>query len=317
MGKLRSPLRWAGSKAWLVPILEKRLEDVSYARFVELFAGGASLSFQRAEKRVLLNDLNVSLCEFYIALKFGLSPRERSDVDSEQFLALRTRLNQVRSEMGTNRGYDRLEHADLFYFVNKYGFNGLWRENKKGQVNTPWNKKKYVKYPDFSLYNDCMSEWEIVNGSYDKVSVMKGDLVFADPPYDATFSDYTSSGFSWDDQVRLAEHLRDLGTDPEISVIATNSKTSRIVELYSDLGFTLTTESAPRNISSDGNRDRIDEMVAYLNLRQTTKELESVKLDSERLRDLVEEGAKLREEFERRTATSRIITTDDLNFRCR
>jgi DNA adenine methylase len=115
---------------------------------------------------------------------------------------------------------------------------------------------------------ESMSEWEIVNGSYEKVPVRKGDFVFADPPYDLTFNDYTSEGFSWDDQVRLATHLRDLSTESDASVIATNSSTPRIIELYRDLGFTVTIESAPRRVSPSGNRDRVNEMVAYLNLQQ-------------------------------------------------
>jgi len=55
-------------------------------------------------------------------------------------------------------------------------------------------------------------------------------------PYDVEFTEYSQNGFTWDDQVRLAQWL---AKHPG-PVVASNQATKRIVELYRGLGFQLT-----------------------------------------------------------------------------
>jgi DNA adenine methylase len=68
--------------------------------------------------------------------------------------------------------------------------------------------------------------------------------VYADPPYDDGFTNYSAGGFSWDDQVRLVKFLADY----DGPVIISNKATSRIEELYLDHGYSLTHVDAPRRI---------------------------------------------------------------------
>jgi len=86
--------------------------------------------------------------------------------------------------------------------------------------------------------------------------------VYADPPYDVEFRQYSPDGFSWDDQVRLAQWLaRHLGP-----VVLSNQATERIVRLYEQLGFRLTFLDAPRRISCTGDRSPAREVIATRNL---------------------------------------------------
>ena len=92
--------------------------------------------------------------------------------------------------------------------------------------------------------------------------VVRGDFVYADPPYDVPFTGYAKAGFSWADQERaacwLAKH-----SGP---VVLVNQATDRILRLYRSLGFTLRFLTAPRRISCTGDRTPAREVVALRNL---------------------------------------------------
>ena len=84
------------------------------------------------------------------------------------------------------------------------------------------------------------------------------DFVYADPPYDVEFTSYAKEGFTWDDQVRLAEWL---AKHPG-PVVLSNQATERVVRLYTELGFTLRFLDAPRRISCNGDRAPAREVLA-------------------------------------------------------
>ena len=76
------------------------------------------------------------------------------------------------------------------------------------------------------------------------------------------FTEYSQGGFTWDDQVRLAQWL---AKHPG-PVVASNQATKRIVELYRGLGFQLTLLDGPRRISCTGDRTPAKEILAVRNI---------------------------------------------------
>lgn len=58
---------------------------------------------------------------------------------------------------------------------------------------------------DFSRYREAFAAWDFQNRDFETLPLRKDDLVYADPPYDVEFTQYSQGGFSWDDQVRAAE----------------------------------------------------------------------------------------------------------------
>ena len=88
-------------------------------------------------------------------------------------------------------------------------------------------------------------------------------LIYADPPYDVEFTQYSKEAFGWDEQVRLAEWL---AAHPG-PVVLSNQATPRVVKLYEDLGFSLEMHQAPRMISCNGDRTKATEVVAMRNLK--------------------------------------------------
>jgi DNA adenine methylase len=85
-----------------------------------------------------------------------------------------------------------------------------------------------------------------------------GNFVYADPPYDVEFTQYSKDGFDWKDQISLAEWL----AKHKGPVILSNQATNRIIELYGKLGFHLTFLQAPRMINCTGDRTPAREILA-------------------------------------------------------
>jgi DNA adenine methylase len=156
-------------------------------------------------------------------------------------------------------GENSAEAAGLFYYLNRTGYNGLCRFNQSGGFNVPFGKYKTINYQsDFRIYAEVLSNWEVTNIDFEDIHLNENDLIYADPPYDVEFTSYSKEGFGWDDQVRLAEWLSRF----QGPVVLSNQATSRIVDLYSQLDFTLRFLDAPRMISCTGDRTPAKEVLA-------------------------------------------------------
>lgn len=258
-GELRPPLKWAGGKRWLVPTLELIWKKHGDRRLVEPFCGGLSVTLGLSPLRALLNDINPHLMSFYRWLKRGLVIEIPLKNDEALFYRYRKRFNKL---LATGHG-DSAEAAALFYYLNRTGYNGLCRFNKSGEFNVPFGQYKTINYVrDFSEYRQAFAEWKFTNVDIEELSVKPGDFLYADPPYDVEFTQYSKGGFDWEDQVRTAEWLaRHPGP-----VVLSNQATARIVELYGRLGFELRYLEAPRMISCTGDRTPAREVLAMKNL---------------------------------------------------
>lgn len=253
--RLNPPLKWAGGKRWLIPHLLPLWEQYTDYRLVEPFCGGLAVSLGLAPKRALLNDINPHLLNFYRWLQKGLVISSEMENEKETYYRARARFNALIKTVER----DSKEAAGLFYYLNRTGYNGLCRFNRKGEFNVPFGRYKRINYVrDFRYYAPLLQRWEFELGDFTALETSSGDFVYADPPYDVEFTQYAQQGFSWDDQVRLAQWLH---AHPG-PVVASNQASDRIVELYGDLGFTLTFLDAPRRIACTGDRTPAREILA-------------------------------------------------------
>lgn len=249
------PLKWAGGKRWLLPKIQPLWERYADQRLVEPFVGGMAIVLRLRPATSLLNDINVHLINFYRWLKRGLVIDIRMENNKELYYQHRQCFNQLITEGKA----DTAEAASLFYYLNRTGYNGLCRFNNKGHFNVPFGRYKTINYiVDFAKYIEVLSKWELTTGDFNQLQLCSDDFVYADPPYDVEFTSYSPGGFDWDDQVRLAHWLA-THTGP---VVASNQATQRILELYTELGFDVTTLDAPRLISCNGDRTLAREMLA-------------------------------------------------------
>jgi DNA adenine methylase len=174
---------------------------------------------------------------------------------SEQYYKNRDRFNEIIASGDILTP----ECAEILYYLNKTSTNGLMRFNLKGFFNAAKGSYETINYrTDFDDYTDILNKWEFMCGDFKNVPLDKSDFIYADPPYDETFTKYSKKQFNWYDQTRLANWL---SKHPGM-VIASNNATDRIVELYSNCGFEIELIEVPKKICLSGYRKPMMEMFA-------------------------------------------------------
>jgi DNA adenine methylase len=256
---LKPILKWAGGKRWLVPHVAPLWRGHEHRRLVEPMSGGIAVALALQPREALLNDANPHAINFYRWVQRGLQIDIPMANDSTLYYQHRTRFN----ELATNGGKTKHEAAQLFYFLNRTGYNGLCRFNSRGEFNVPFGRYKNITYHrDFAAHQALFKRWKFTTGDFEKIDLRPDDFVYADPPYDVQFTQYARDPFSWEDQVRLAEWL----SKHRGPVVLSNQATPRVMKLYRSLGFKTRKLDAPRMISCTGDRTRAIEVLATRNL---------------------------------------------------
>jgi DNA adenine methylase len=252
----RKMLKWLGGKS---PIVDKVKDLIQHdkGRWVDLFCGGCSLPLELDREKVWVNDINFDLTVFLDWVKYdGIIPDSFPLInDSETYYKYRDLYNLDRDEYYA---------PYLLYYLNQTCVNGIMRYNSSGEFNTPWGGKgRNINYTrNFSQYQAKMQNWKITAYDYKNIigDLIPGDILFLDPPYDTFdgkgFTNYFGK-FDWNNQVELANLAAKHDT-----VIACNSATVRIIDLYKSLGFETELISMPRKVATNGNRSNVLEMFA-------------------------------------------------------
>jgi len=228
-------------------------------RLVEPFCGALAVTLGLMPAAALLNDVNPHLVNFYRWLQRGLVTTIEMANRSRVYYAHRQRFNAL---LAAGEG-ETAEAAALFYYLNRTGYNGLCRFNRAGAFNVPFGQYKKVDYRrDFTAYGEVFARFEFAAGDFGAIALRPDDFVYADPPYDVEFRQYSQAGFGWHEQVRTAQWLaRHPGP-----VVLSNQATERIVSLYTQLGYQLTFVTGPRHISCTGDRTPAREVLATRNI---------------------------------------------------
>ena len=252
---LRPPLKWAGGKRWLVPHLIPLWKPYSRYRLVEPLCGGLAVTLGLRPGKALLNDVNPHLINFFRWVQKGLQLEITMENDESLYYQHRERFNRLIEDGKENSK----QAAELFYYLNRTGYNGLCRFNRKGRFNVPFGRYKKINYLyDYRPYREVFKKWEFACTDFAEPLLKEDDFIYADPPYDVEFTNYSKNGFDWKEQVRLVKWLAE-HTGP---VVLSNQATERIIELYRDHGFELKYFDAPRMISCTGDRKRAKEVLA-------------------------------------------------------
>lgn len=254
-------LKAVGGKTALLTEILLRL-PTKICTYYEPFLGGGAVFFalarERRFERAMLADTNEEFGCAYKALG--------NDVD-EVILELKKHVYEEKHYYSVRaqdpRKLDRNTRAARLIYLNKTGFNGLYRVNKRGEFNVPFGRYTNPTICDeqnLRAVADVLVETNASVTSLDfekSVSTaVRGDAVYFDPPYvpaskTANFTGYTAGGFTKDDQERLrnvAEKLVARG----IHVLLSNSDTPLVRELYD--GFKIEEVQAPRRVNSKGSK---------------------------------------------------------------
>jgi DNA adenine methylase len=254
-------IKWAGGKTKLLPELLARMPE-RFGRYYEPFAGGAAMFFRLAPGRAVLADSNADLIGMYRALAERVETViarlvEHSEAHGE------ARYLEVRDHWNRNAIDSIAERAAAFIYLNKTGFNGLWRVNRAGIYNVGYGK--YASYtPDVAGIRAAAAVLQratLRSGDYRSslVDAAPGDFAYIDGPYDGTYGAYTRDKFDAAAQAELACDVRALARRG-VYVMVSNADTPRIRALYA--GLRVDVVQAARAINCDGEgRGKVDEVI--------------------------------------------------------
>jgi len=251
-------LKWPGGKRQLMPEILRRLPESWGTYFEPFFGGGATffeLSSQGRIVSAVVGDVCLELVETYRAVRDD--PQLVSDLLEEHE---RKHDEAYYYETRSARPDGGAELAAWFLFINRAGFNGLFRVNRAGRCNVPWGKRKRLGLPTAATLQAAAVALHGVGIERMDFEVAcelaePGDLVYCDPPYlnptngKGGFVSYSSDGFGERDHERLALAFWDL-VDRGVFAIVHNADCPLARDLYA--GATIDVVQGRRAINRSG-----------------------------------------------------------------
>lgn len=245
----RSFLKWVGGKTRYADQLVA-LAPAFEGRYFEPFMGSAAVFFELGPSEASLSDANPELVICF----------QQVAHDPEKVMALLDEMPNNREFYNELRAKDVREMSDVdraarVVYLNKTGFRGLWRVNKKGQFNVPYGEydRPYYNRKTLLAAAEALQGVEIQHRDFANAlrEAQAGDWVYLDPPYVplggwADFKRYTPEQFGEEDQYRLATAMREVA-DRGVFVTMSNSETPLTREIFKD--FHVTSMATRRDIN--------------------------------------------------------------------
>jgi DNA adenine methylase len=211
------PIKSQGIKTKLVPWVKSIVPDDFDGRWIEPFMGTGAVAFNIAPANALLCDSNPYLVNFYSALACGeITSEIVRDYLTEEGKALLEKNDEHYYEV---RNRFNQSHSPLdFLFLNRAGFNGMIRFNRKGEFNIPFCRKpqRFAQAYITKIVNQvsCVEKllrtkdfvFKCQDFSQTIQEASSRDIIYCDPPYIDRHVDYFNG---WDEsrEIRLYEAL--------------------------------------------------------------------------------------------------------------
>jgi DNA adenine methylase len=293
-------VKWAGGKRQLMDQILSKLPpsfgEGKFRKYVEPFVGGGAVLFKLLELKkideAMIIDDNSDLILTYKVIKEEVEllieklTQLQSDYNATNDYAKRKKKYlEIREEFRTIQSKDKNElspddraiHASNFIYLNKVGFNGLFRVNSKGEFNVPPSDLK-----EKTIFNDdklrdvstALKNVEIRHGDFSECKdwIDGNTLVYFDPPYrpvtKTSFTAYSNSNFNDSQQKRLAKFCTDLH-NKGAKVMVSNSdptenkpKETFFEDIFPEPVFIIHKVQALRSINSNGaGRGKVSELI--------------------------------------------------------
>ena len=282
----RPILKWAGGKRQLLPQI-RQFYPQEFGDYIEPFVGSGAVFFDLYNQGLLggrhstLIDNNADLLGCYLAVRDSttqvirqlsrLASAYKADPHEHYYTVRDKRFNPARRRISNGDGLDSQRYAPslaaMLIYLNRTGFNGLFRLNSQGGFNVPIGRYKNPLICDSdnlrAVAAALRTNVTLAHDNFQSVltHARRGDFVYFDPPYapltrTALFTSYTAVGFSSEDQERLQQVVIELASRG-CWVLLSNSTAPDIIRLYarnreaSAAGLTAHKVPARRAINSD------------------------------------------------------------------
>jgi DNA adenine methylase len=253
----RPLLKWAGGKRQLLPVL-RGVYPASFGRYFEPFAGSAAVFFDLSARDRLghgaeLIDRNADLIACYQAVRdepdavvreLGRLAEGHARGGSAHYYDVRDAFNRLRLQRPSRNGAASARAA-MFLYLNRTGYNGLYRLNASGAFNVPAGRYARPRICDPPLIHAASavmhaSSVRLRVGTFEDAAAdaQADDFLYFDPPYaplsaTAAFTTYTASGFGADEQRRLRDSVVALH-QRGCHVVVSNSSAPLVLDLYEE-----------------------------------------------------------------------------------
>lgn len=169
--KYKPFLRWAGGKTWLLKSIQDYLPE-AINNYYEPFLGGGSVFIHLQQnnlirKKAFLSDVNSSLINSYRILKE--SPQLLIDALNKYENTQDTYYSIRSTKFDTD-----LDKAVQFIFLNRTSFNGIYRENLKGEYNVPYGNKIYKELHNSTNLlgvSNLLTDAELFSGDFSEIKM--------------------------------------------------------------------------------------------------------------------------------------------------
>jgi len=281
-------IKWAGGKTQLLDELEVRLpkktiKEGTIESYIEPFVGGGALFFFLKRKynvrKAYLFDINKEIVIGYKVVKYNPErlinvlqklEEEYLSCDSERRKEYYYSIRDIYNRQMLGFDYENyneiwIKRASYLIFLNKTCFNGLFRQNKKGEFNVPHGRYKNPNICDrenlIEVHN-ALRDTEIFCGDFMEAEsyIRNNSLVYFDPPYrplnvTSNFTNYSKEGFEEEDQKRLAEFYKAMDRKGAFLILSNSDPRNHdrndvfFDKLYD--GFSIDRVKANRHINCD------------------------------------------------------------------
>jgi len=272
-------IKWAGGKRQILDDLMSYVSSVEFDTYVEPFVGGGALFFGVKNKikcNTVINDIIPDLIFTYRVVKSDVSPlideltllfNELRETENKEkhYYEVRCRFNKKIS--------NPIKRAAEFIYLNRRGYSGLYRANRKGEFNVPYGHYKGANFPDFENLRKAsealrstiidLGDFEL---SLDKITGT--GFFYFDPPYkpftgDGDFAGYGLNPFRHSDHKRLSQFARELHEKGHYILISMGNVDHAFIDTYYK-NFTVKKVNTKRILSYDEKRkyDTFDYLIS-------------------------------------------------------
>lgn len=272
--KHRAFLKWAGGKFGIVEHISKKLPKA--AQLIEPFVGAGSVFLNTSYKRYLLNDINPDLITLY-----QLLTEEPDTLVAKTKALFSAQTNRedyyydARNQFNSSRC--KYERSSLFIYLNRHGYNGLCRYNKKGDFNVPFGRYKRPYFPEEEMlfFAEKAQHATFTCLPFEDVFklVTSNSVVYCDPPYvpissTASFTAYSQHSFGLEAQQKLAELALATAEEKAVNVLLSNHDLPVTRSMYR--GAKVSSLQVNRTISQSAKKRKpVKELLALYKAKKT------------------------------------------------
>ena len=260
-------LKWVGGKTRVLPVLKNEIRERGV--LVEPFTGAGSVFMGLEFEYYLCGDFNGDLINCHLRVQQDVNEfiKGVKHYFSKKYLNEKAYIKNREIFNTTN---DLVQKACLFTYLNKHGYNGLCRYNKKGGYNVSWGKKLHTVDPEIEMikaFHVKAQRAKFIHQHYTKTFAQapRNAVIYCDPPYLPTddkpsFTQYTKTGFPLVEQQTVAILAEQYKSTNAVLISNHNTEISR--KLYHGATKTVNLEVTRSVACSNVSRGKAKEILA-------------------------------------------------------